>query len=230
MNATPDHIFYETAGNREYGLRFDVATGARKILIIPPLFDEMNRTRRMIVEAMRALAVQGVSSVLPDLPGCNESLAQMSQQSLTGWRNAVRDITRQIHVTHIAALRGGCLLDDEAGPPSLRLAPVAGATLLKTMLRTRIAADREAGISASMDVLRTQGARDNLDLAGYVVSPVMLNELDTASPVQGDHIHELPMSDIAGTPLWLRSEPGENAQMSSALALQWDSWSATCVR
>lgn len=230
MNAAPDHIFYETSGNREYSLRYQGNAGAPTILILPPLFDEMNRTRRMVIEAMRALAVRGVSSVLPDLPGCNESLAPMAQQSLTGWRAAIADLTRQIEVTHIAAIRGGCLLDDDTGLPSLRLAPVAGASLLKTMLRTRIAADREAGISTSLETLRTHGATDCLDLAGYVVSPVMLKELDAAIPVQGDHVRELPMPDIAGAPLWLRSEPSENAQMSAALALQWDMWSATCAR
>ena len=230
MNATRDHISYETAGAQEYILRFDVGAAARTILIFPPLFDEMNRTRRMIVETMRGLALRGVSSMLPDLPGCNESLAPMSQQSVTGWRNAVADVTRQYQVTHIAAIRGGCLLDDAAELPCLRLAPVAGASLLKTMLRTRIAADREAGVSVSMEELRALGDNADLDLAGYRLSPRMLNELDAAIPVQGDLLTEVQMSDVAGTPLWLRSEPGENADMSEALARQLDAWSAACAR
>lgn len=230
MNATPDHIFYETAGAREYILRFDVGATARTILIVPPLFDEMNRTRRMIVETMRALAAQGVNSMLPDLPGCNESLAPMSQQSVTGWRDAVVDVTRQHKVTHIAAIRGGCLLDDSAAIPCLRLAPVTGASLLKTMLRTRIAADREAGVSTSMEELRALSENADLDLAGHRLSPLMLKEMDAAIPAQGNLFREVEMSDIAGTPLWLRSEPGENADMSAALARQLEEWSASCAR
>ncbi len=230
MNVTPDHIFYQTAGAREYILRFDAGAAERAIAIIPPLFDEMNRTRRMMIEAMRALGLRGVSSMLPDLPGCNESLAPMAQQSITGWRNAVADVTRQYKVTHIAAIRGGCLLDDVAGLPSLRLAPVAGASLLKTMLRTRIAADREAGVNTSMEELRAMGERADCDLAGYALGPSMLKELDAANPAQGDFISEVQNADIAGTPLWLRSEPGENANMSAALAARLDAWSATCGR
>ena len=230
MNATPDHIFYETAGAREYILRFDAGAAVRTILIVPPLFDEMNRTRRMIVQTMRALAAQGVSSMLPDLPGCNESLAPMSQQSVTGWRHAVADVTRHHKTTHIVAIRGGCLLDDAAELPCLRLAPVAGASLLKTMLRTRIAADREAGVSNSVEELRALGDNADLDLAGYRLSSLMLQELDAAIPAQGEFLNEVRMSDVAGTPLWLRSEPGENADMSAALARRLDEWSAICGR
>lgn len=226
MNAT----FYETAGAPEYILRFGGGAAARTICIIPPLFDEMNRTRRMMIEAMRALAMRGISSMLPDLPGCNESLAPMARQSITGWRNAVADVTRQHEVTHIAAVRGGCLLDDVAGLPSLRLAPVAGASLLKTMLRTCIAADREAGVNTSMEELRAMGETADLDLAGYALGRLMLKELDAAIPAPGDFISEVQMSDIAGTPLWLRSEPGENADMSAALAARLDAWSATCAK
>lgn len=230
MTATPDHIFYETAGTREYILRFGGGVAARTICIIPPLFDEMNRTRRMLVEAMRALALRGVSSMLPDLPGCNESLAPMAQQSITGWRNAIADLARQYQVTHIAAIRGGCLLDDIVGLPSLRLAPIKGALLLKTMLRTRIAADREGGVNTSIEELRAMCETADIELAGYSLSPLMLKELDAARPVQRDSISEVDISDIAGTPLWLRSEPGENADMSAGLAAHLDAWSATCGR
>lgn len=230
MNATADHIFYETAGGREYILRLEGGEAARTILIIPPLFAEMNRTRRMMVEAMRALALRGVGSMLPDLPGCNESLAPMSQQSLTVWRKAVTDVTHQHRVTHIAAIRGGCLLDDISGMPSLRIAPIAGASLLKTILRTRIAADREAGINISMEELRAMGETAGLDLAGYTLGPVMLKELDTARPAQCDLISEMQLANIGGTPLWLRSEPGENADMSAALARELDAWSVSCAR
>src|SRR3546814_16734741 len=59
----------------EHQLRIAPADAPRAtIVIVPPLFEEANRTRRTLVLAMRALAADGFAAVLPDLPGPNESL------------------------------------------------------------------------------------------------------------------------------------------------------------
>jgi hypothetical protein len=47
--------------------------GPTRLLIVPALFDEGNRMRRLTVEVMRRLAASGIASVLPDLPGLQES-------------------------------------------------------------------------------------------------------------------------------------------------------------
>ena len=44
------------------------------IMILPSLFEEANRMRRILVEVMRGLVASGLASALPDLPGTNESL------------------------------------------------------------------------------------------------------------------------------------------------------------
>ena len=88
MSLRPEYKTYHFAGHDEHVLCFG-AEYSRQILIIPPLFDEMNRCRRMLVQAMRGLAERNVGSLLIDLPGCNESLAALEQQSLTTWREAV---------------------------------------------------------------------------------------------------------------------------------------------
>ncbi len=41
-------------------------------------------------------------------------------------------------------------------------------------------------------------------------------------------IHEAALADVAGTPLWLRAEPQDSAEMSAALAAELDRWSASC--
>src|SRR3546814_1666483 len=46
-----------------------------QILIIPPFFEEMNRTRWLLLAAMRTLDEARIGTILPDLPGQNESLA-----------------------------------------------------------------------------------------------------------------------------------------------------------
>lgn len=228
MTRTPDHLFYEVGTTREYCLRFPAESADRTILFVPPLFDEMNRSRRMIVETMRYLAAHGVASIFPDLPGCNESISPLEQQSVTQWRAAIAAAAAQLGATHIASLRGGCLLDDAAAVPICRLAPTTGASLLKTLFRTRIAADREAGIVTGIDELRNLGVRDSIDLAGHMIGPKMLRELEVATPTSANHMVEITLTDVDGTPLWLRAEPGESAAMSAAYAHYLQQWSSGC--
>lgn len=230
MTPTPIHLFYKTAGQSEYCLSFGADDSARHILIIPPLFDDMNRTRRMTVEAMRDLAQRGVRSMLLDLPGCNESEAALSWQSIASWQLAVSDAARQLEATHMVSIRGGCLLDDVGGLPRWRLAPVKGATLLKTLLRARIAADKEAGVYTSADQLLADALEHGIDLAGHKLGTRMLLGLQDAVLAVGDNITEVSVTDVAGAPLWLRAEPGDSPAMSATLAARLDAWSASCGR
>lgn len=230
MRPQPVHLHYSTADQSEYCLRFGPADADRTILIVPPLFDEMNRTRRMVVEAMRALAKRDVASLLPDLPGCNESTAALSTQSIESWRRAVYDVAAQFGATHVVSIRGGSLLDDAAAIPMWRLAPVKGASLLKTLLRARIAADKEAGITTTAEQLIIAGQHHGLNLAGHAIGPAMLIDLEKANPVASDNITEATLSEVDGTALWLRSVPGESPEMSAGLAAHIDRWSAMCGR
>ena len=66
--------------SRELALTFDTGRTAR-LMILPPLFDEHNKLRRPIVSVMRRLDRAGIDSVLPDLPGCNESPAPLENKS-----------------------------------------------------------------------------------------------------------------------------------------------------
>lgn len=230
MRHRPVHDYYNIAGQSEYCLRFGPVDADRKILLVPPLFEEMNRTRRMMVEAMRHLAAHDVASVLPDLPGCNESRAALATQSIESWRRAICDAADQFAATHVASIRGGCLLDDAPDLPVWRLAPAKGASLLKTLLRTRISADKEAGITTSAEQLMAAGRDHGLDLAGHALGPALLAGLEKATPSARDGITEAMLTDIAGTPLWLRSEPGDSPEMSAAMAMHIHQWSAACGR
>lgn len=230
MRPQPVHIYYNTSGQSEYCLRFGPAEADCTILFVPPLFDEMNRTRRMTVETMRELAKRDVASLLPDLPGCNESRAALSSQSIESWRNAVSEAAKQLGATHVVSIRGGSLLDDAAGLPIWRLAPVKGASLLKTLLRARISADKEAGLSTSAEQLIIEGQQHGLNLAGHALGPAMLGDLEKAIPVATENVTEATLADVAGTALWLRSEPGDSPEMSATLAAHIDRWSAACGR
>lgn len=226
----PAYLTYDLNGQSEYCLCYGEQGALRTIIIIPPMFDEMNRTRRMLVETMRILADRGVRSLLPDLPGCNESLAHISKLSINDWRAAIQHAVIDLKPTHILSIRGGTLLDDVADIPTLRLAPVKGVTLLKTLLRSRLVADKEAGISTTIDKLMTSAKSGFVELSGYNLSDDMVQTLENAIPSKTLRFEEITLSDIDGTPLWLRAEPRDDARMSAALAVKLDMWSATCAK
>ena len=204
------------------------------ILFVPPLFEEANRTRRTLVLAMRALAADGFAALLPDLPGQNDSLVPLEQVDLTTWQSALADIAATIDgPLIIASLRGGTLIDHCAKATAWwRLAPVGGASLLRTLLRARVAADREAGLTSSLDILQTEAATAPLLLAGNRLSPAMMAQLGAAEtqPVAPRRTVTLGTGAdaVAGTPLWLRAEPGEDSAMAAAIAADITAWSTTC--
>ena len=220
MGGAPRHLSYDFDGHAEQLLT--IGAGNRRVLIVPPLFDEMNRMRRTLVLAMHALAERGTASALMDLPGANESLAPIEDQNLDSWRQAVGVAAAAIDPVCIAAVRGGCLIDDGAeAPHRWRLSPAKGSSLLKTLLRTRIAGERENGRNVTAAGLMALAETGPIELAGNRLSPDMIAQLDGALPADQAAREVKPGTGercIAGSALWLRAEPGEDAAMAQAIA------------
>ena len=78
---------YDWPGGREAMLRFGPPHGPTMVAALP-FFEEANRTRAAMVDVLRQLAVRGIGSILPDLPGTNESLLATSDATLAAWRGA----------------------------------------------------------------------------------------------------------------------------------------------
>jgi len=217
----------------EHILRIE-PTGAPRatVLIVPPLFEEANRTRRTLVLAMRALAARGFAAAMPDLPGQNESLVALESVDLDMWQNALAEVAKTIDgPVLVASVRGGALIDHSVKAAGWwRLAPAGGASLLRTLLRARVSADREAGVASSLESLSGTAKREPLLLAGNRLSPAMIAQLGRAEaqPVEPLRNVALGADGITGTPLWLRAEPGEDAVMAEAIAADIAAWSAAC--
>ena len=217
----------------EHRLRIDPAgTPRATILIVPPLFEEANRMRRTLVLAMRALAAEGFAAVLPDLPGQNESLVPLVEVDLDRWQGALSEVAASIDgPVMIASVRGGTLIDHGAKAAAWwRLAPVGGVSLLRTLMRSRVSADREAGVASSLESLQDEAKDAPLLLAGNRLSPAMIAQLGASEAQVVEPLRSVGLGadGIAGTPLWLRAEPGEDAAMAAAIATDIAAWSKTC--
>ena len=200
----------------EYALAFDRAR-TRRLLVLPALFDEANKLRRFTVEVMRRLDAMGIDAFLPDLPGCNESLAPLEAQTLAGWRDAAAAAAEHFAASHLLSIRGGALCEP-SGLPALRYAPATGASILRAMLRGRVIASKEAGIEETRDGLLERGRAEGLELAGYRLGPEMVRELELAEPSGGVALANVAQADLGGAGLWLRAEPGEDSGQTEALA------------
>jgi hypothetical protein len=204
------------ASSDEFALAFDHGRGLR-LLIIPALFDEASKLRRLTVEVMRRLNGAGIDSFLPDLPGCNESLAPLEVQTPESWRAAMAAAAVHFRATHVLAMRGGALVA-AADLPGWHYAPVKGASVLRQMLRARIMASREAGVSETQESLLEAAARNGLELAGYRLSGAFLAEFQHLIPATSQQISIIEQGMLGGSGLWLRAEPDEDRHQADGLA------------
>lgn len=194
---------------------------APAILFVPPLFEEMNRTRALLADVMRRLAALGHGCWLPDLCGTGESLRALGDVQWGDWRHDV--MSACIHVSEkagqplVASLRGGSLLDDAAaGRGWWRLAPASGAALTRDMVRAGLAGVEWAGYAPSDDL--------KADLAAATPCPV--SPLRTVRLVTDRGEAD---GRIDGPALWRRSEPGRSAALAEAMAAEIHAWSRSCA-
>jgi hypothetical protein len=200
----------------ELALTFDRGR-TRRLLIAPALFDEANRMRRLTVEVMRRLDKSGIDSFLPDLPGCNESTQDLALVEPEDWRMALEAAARHFGASHVLTIRGGALFVPTK-LPGWRYAPVKGASLVRTMLRARVLASREAGREESTETLLAQGLEMGIDLAGWSLSGEMLRQMQEALPASRENLALVEQDTLGGGALWLRAEPGEDPAQADALA------------
>lgn len=182
------------------------AEGAPTLLVLPPLFEELNRTRALLLQTMRALAAQGWRCVLPDLPGTGESEVSLEAVEWRHWRDAATAASKGAAAA--LSVRGGALLDDVMAR-RWRLSPVAGAALVRDLERTALT-----------------GA------SGYAPSPGLLDALRAVEPAPGGVPTARLASDPAAAdvrfeaaPLWRRSEPAGSPALAAAIA----AWIGPCA-
>ncbi len=233
MTQPLDCSSYRFSDRDEYCLRAGIQS-SDQILLIPPLFDEMNRMRRMIVDMMRILAEHDVGTILPDLPGTNESLFPQHEASLEVWRDALKTCFEAHQgCSYVASFRGGCLIDGILNNlPTWRLTPVKGKSLLRTMMRTRIASDKEAGSIVTMSDLTKKVKNEAIELAGNIISPAMFEQLNEADITNPNTLRTMRLESdsqpaegkLAGSPLWLRAEPDADPILSQSIADDLEEW------
>jgi hypothetical protein len=212
---------YEAGGGREWMLGHGPTDGPQ-VLVVPPLFEELNFTRATMVAMMRELAARGIGTWIIDLPGTGESPRMIEDVRIEDWRGAVAAAAARIGQPHVAALRGGNLIDDAArGRSWWRFAPASGDALLRQMERAQAIGDRESGRAVQADA-------GHVDLVGYRLSVALRDALRVAAPADPGWQHRLVPYAGPGAAPWRRAEPAADAALAAALAADLADWIASC--
>ena len=212
---------FRSGERQEWMMRIGEAA-APPILFVPPLFEEMNRTRALLAATMRALAALGQGCWLPDLGGTGESEADLATVQWDDWRHDVGAAADHVRLVAgsaplVASLRGGGLIDDSAAAIGWwRLAPVAGASLVRDMVRAGLAGVEWAGYAPSAELRGRLGDAVPVDQA-----PARIARLQTDAAAAD--------VKLAGPALWRRSEPGTSAELAQAAAADIASWYRQCA-
>lgn len=226
---------YEWRGRVERMARVGEAGPA--ILFLAPLFEEANRTRHFLIETMRGLAARGYQCFLPDLPGTLESRTRLDSLDWEDWAGAVRAAAALAGACHVAAFRGGALLDGAIAPLSRwRLTPADGAMLMRDLVRIRLAADRESGATTSAAEIEARATIEPFEVAGYRLAPEFVGGMKAAALGDGGPLRiarlatEAQPADakIEGQPLWRRTEPEHDAVFSQNVVNDISAWIASC--
>lgn len=189
--------------------------GAPAILILPPLFEEMNRTRAFLASLMRALAERGFECRLPDLPGTGESERGLEGVTWEEWRKAISAAGQGVRA--VVSVRGGALLDDAVEAAChFRFAPAEGKALARDMARSNLGGGGGT--------------------AGYPVTEAMLAALGAAMPANLPKLRTVRLASdpreadtkLDGPALWRRSEPGTSPELAQLLAADIANWIETC--
>jgi hypothetical protein len=201
---------YKWPGGQEALLRFGETP---RVVLTLPLFEEYNRTRAFGVTLLHDLAARGIGGLLPDWPGTGESLIPTKAATLGAMRAAFAAIIDGYDGLFALSIRSGALIDaDTSVRACWRFAPQTGADLIREL-------DRQTSVEG--------------DVAGNFVSIALREEIAAAPQGRGRVVRlETDPRDadlkIAGTPLWRRAEPDNDAALVARLADDIAEWIDRC--
>lgn len=189
--------FLPTArGKRFLVLQDPAVRPAEAVLWVPPFGEEMNRCRRMMAEAGRALAEAGFASALLDLGGTGDSEGEIADFTLDDWLGDLSDLVdhlqdQQLPVRHLVGVRFGAnlalrLLRSGVVRPT-RAAYwqpfLDGRTMLTQLLRVRATATAMSadGKETATELLARLEGGEIIEVAGYAISTAMARSIIDSS-------------------------------------------------
>ena len=188
--------FLDLNGRRLFLIHVGAAGPARRrVLVLPPFAEELNKCRRLLAVTVRHLATVGCDVLWPDLYGTGDRAGDFVDADWSMWRaelealNAWHAAQLPTTPTCCLAVRSGALLlgalaarGSYAPTQAVLWQPLFdGARLLQQFLRLRVMAERIGGGNETAAELEQLLARDgHLEVAGYGLNAKLYAELGAA--------------------------------------------------
>lgn len=189
-----DVFFLPAAGGEQRLCLFHapLGTARSRVLYLHPFAEEMNKSRRMVALACRALAEAGHAVLQIDLRGCGDSSADFGDASWADWQADVRlglaELDRRAPDAPLWlwGLRAGALLAAaDWGRPVNHLLwqpMTSGKLALQQFLRLKLAAEMAGGASKGlMEQMKAELAAGRpVEIAGYRLGSALAGGLEAA--------------------------------------------------
>jgi hypothetical protein len=218
---------YNGSKGQEFILSFG-DNNSPQIVFLAPLFEEANRMRRPLAKIMRHVSEAGFRTLLPDIPGCGESSIELADVDIEDWRTSLKAFQQNLAAPIlVVSFRSAALFDDALDAKYVwRCAPENGKRLIRDLLRTRLTAENSADEDG-----------EYLVLAGNKIKKSLVAALETAEPLTQASVCVAQLETSAtqadvrlpGSPLWRRSEPGEDPILQDAIANSIIEWARACA-
>lgn len=236
MSVRPQAFFLEAEGGRA-GQRFCLlhrpAGGVLAAVVHVHAFaEEMNKSRRMVAEAARALSSAGAAVLQIDLCGCGDSSGDLADAGWADWVADVRQAAVWMRREFDAPLwlwgqRAGALVAAEA---SATLGEVnhlfwqpaaAGKPLLQQFLRLKAAGELQGGGAKGVtEALRQDlAAGRSVEVAGYELPAALALGLEAA-------VLQPPQASPGARVVWLETSSRQPPEMLPASAAAIAKWQA----
>jgi len=233
MTAPAQVFFLPTPGGEQRLCLFHAPAGApgSRLLFVHPFAEEMNKSRRQVALACRALAQAGHAVLQIDLRGCGDSSADFGD---AGWNDWLDDIGLGLAWldAHTPAgaplwlwgLRAGSLVATEAAARLGRACNFLfwqptpnGKLVLQQFLRLKLAAELAGGAGKGlMDSLKAELAAGRaVEIAGYRLGATLAQGLEAARLQPGGQ---------PGRVEWLELSSREGATLSPASETALKAW------
>ncbi|HEC00163.1 MAG TPA: hydrolase 2, exosortase A system-associated [Sphingomonadales bacterium] len=215
----------------------------RNILFIPPFGEELNRSRHMVNRQARAFTKAGYGVLILDLFGTGDSEGQCEQANISLWQQDIHAACVWLRKASDTAplfwaMRSGALLaaDLIQKHPDLTnhmilWSPVSnGKKFISQFMRIKLAAGTTRQTSGQQLTVKDLWAKldngENLEIAGYSLSPDLAKDLSTLSLNEMDLPQRLTIS-------WIETSLNDPAKLSPAshkIIEQWKESGITVTR
>lgn len=199
-----------------------------RVLLIPPLLEEMNKSRHVLSAIIREADDAGYDILLPDLFGTGDSHGDFGEATLAIWRSDLERTLARLDGAarlHIVSLRGGALLaaDLLARHPAdslILLQPqIDGRQVINQLLRLRVAGSLLAseGKETAAQLRQHLSGGATLEIAGYALSSELALGLEALS------LHALPLEAVRRIQ-WIEISPQPDPSLLPVSQRVIDDW------